>query len=63
MPYDFESITHSASYSSEAINPSEPIITVKNRSVSFYEQTMGRRGEMSDIDIIKINRKYKCSGN
>ena len=23
---------------------------------------MGRRDEVSDIDIIKINRKYKCKG-
>ena len=24
---------------------------------------MGRREEMSGIDIIKINRKYKCKGD
>ena len=36
---------------------------MKNRNNSFYEKIMGRRVEMSAIDIIKINRKYKCKGD
>ena len=58
MPYDDQSVTHMLSFSSQAINPSLPIMTLNNGNLM-----LSNLNSLSFGDIAKINRKYSCRSN
>ena len=58
LPYDHQSVTHMSSFSSEAINPLLPIMTLNN-----YYLFISMQNYLSLGDIAKINRKYVCKDN
>ena len=47
-----------SSFTSQAINPSLPIMTFSNDSLSLSVKNM-----LSSTDVAKINRKYVCGDN
>ena len=47
-----------SSFSSQAINPSLPIMTHNDGSLTSFVQD-----NLSPVDIAKINRKYLCRDN
>ncbi|KAL5018792.1 hypothetical protein ScPMuIL_004514 [Solemya velum] len=57
IDYDYESIMHYA-FNTFAINRAQPTITPRNTSVN--PSILGQRERLSDLDVLKIRRLYKC---
>ena len=59
--YDYDSIMH---YSDKAFskNPfgDEPKLTIMPKSSSYNHTSLGRKVNLSETDIIKIKKLYKC---
>ncbi|XP_004853164.1 meprin A subunit beta [Heterocephalus glaber] len=58
VPYDYMSVMH---YSKNAFqNGTEPTIVTR---VSDFEDVIGQRLDLSDTDVLKLNRLYNCTSS
>jgi meprin A len=55
--YDFYSIMH-YKWNAFAINNTMPTIKIKNNRIDY--KVLGTNGNLSSVDIIEINKLYKC---
>ncbi|NXC14338.1 MEP1A protein, partial [Corythaeola cristata] len=58
-PYDYESVMHYAPYSFNK-NDSIPTITAK---ISAFDDIIGQRLDLSEIDLERLNRMYNCTSS
>ncbi|KAB7495624.1 Zinc metalloproteinase nas-1 [Armadillidium nasatum] len=58
VPYDYESIVHYRQY--DFSGNGRPTIITKDRR---YQNIIGNAQTLSEKDILKIQRRYKCHGN